>query len=90
MIQLTNTAACVMRDELKKARYSGKISLKEITNRLIKTEIPDWLQSEIIQMRSFRKYERLTCPVELAMEAAVNYKILKDLLSKSSQNESEN
>lgn len=77
---LEGTAACSMRDELKKARFENKITLKEITDRLSKMELPKWLQCQILQMSNHRKYDRVTCPIEQAMEAAVNYHIVKELM----------
>lgn len=78
---LEGTAACSMRDELKKARFEKKITLKEITDKLSKMELPKWLQSQILQMSNHRKYDRITCPIEQAMEAAVNYHIVKELIN---------
>lgn len=77
---LTDTTACNMRDELLKARRDKKITLDQITKRLSKMEIPLWLQSQILQMRKYREYDRITCPVELAMEAAVNLHILNEIM----------
>ncbi len=78
-MQQTGTAACNMRDELWKA-YSGKrITLSQITKRMQNREIPDWLQSQIIQMVRYREGERTTDPVEQAMAAAVYYHIVKRL-----------
>lgn len=79
-MKLKGTTACKMRDALIKARFEKKITLKQITDRLCKQEIPMWLQSQIIQMVKYREYYRITCPVELAMEAAVNYKILQEII----------
>jgi len=80
-MQLQNTPACKMRDALWVATFSNKvITRKEITDRLSKIEIPDWLQADILQMADHRKYERLTCPVEQAMEAAIHYKIVDELV----------
>ena len=78
---LEGTAACLMRDELKKARFEKKITLKEITDKLSKMELPKWLQSQILQMSNHRKYDRITCPIEQAMEAAVNYHIVNELMN---------
>ena len=80
MLQLQGTSACIMRDELVKARKAKKITLQGITDKLCLLDIPNWLQSQILQMVSHRKNERITCPVELAMEKAVSYKILQDIL----------
>lgn len=76
----TGTAACDMRDELSKARYDGKINLQEITDKMSKIEIPKWLQSQILQMVKYRIHDRCTCPIEQAMEAAVHYKIIEELM----------
>lgn len=76
MLQLQGTSACIMRDELMQARTNKLITCKEITDRMCKQDIPLWLQSQIIQMVNHRKYERITCPVEQAMEAAVCYHIV--------------
>jgi len=73
-------SACLMRDKLIEARRKNKITLKEITNKLCKIEMPMWLQSEILQMTNYKKYERITCPIEQAMEAAVNYHILNEIM----------
>ena len=68
-----------MRDELKKLRFEKKITLIEITDKLSKMELPKWLQSQILKMYNYKKYERTTCPIEQSMEAAVNYHIIKEL-----------
>ena len=78
-MKLQGTNACMMRDELIKARYDKKITLKEITTKLAKQHLPDWLQSEILQMTNHNKSKRITCAVELAMEAAVCIKILDEI-----------
>lgn len=78
---LEGTSACKMRDELLKARSEKRINLKEITDKLSKLEIPKWLQSEILQMSNHRKYDRITCPVEQAMESAVAFHILKEIMN---------
>ncbi len=80
MLQLENTSACLMRDRLSKERYAKKITTSQITDRLSKIEIPDWLQAEILQMVNYRKYDRTTCPVEQAMEAAIISKIVEQIL----------
>lgn len=77
---LEGTAACLMRDELNKARFKKLITPKEITDKLSKIDIPEWLRCQILQMSNHRKYERTTCPIEQAMESAVNYHIVKELL----------
>jgi hypothetical protein len=79
MIQLTNTTACKIRDNLKSLWLNNKIKLHEITNRLCKIELPNWLQSQIIEMCDYRKYERCTCPVEQAMFDAVCYHIVVEI-----------
>lgn len=78
---LEGNAACSMRDKLKKVRFEKKITLKEITNKLSNMELPKWLQSQILQMSNHRKYDRITCPIEQAMEAAVSYHILNELIN---------
>lgn len=83
MIFLTDTSACLMRDELYKAISAKTITKKEITERLYKADIPDWLQAEILQMANYRKYDRITDPVEQAMEAAIHRKIIHQLVNKS-------
>ncbi len=82
-MQLTGTTACKMRDELLKARSQKKITLKEITDRLCKQHIPEWLQGQIIQMTNHNRNKRITCPIEQAMEAAVSYKILLQVIKES-------
>lgn len=76
---LQNTSACLMRDELQKARLEKRINLKQITDKLCKLDMPLWLQSEILQMVHYNQYKRYTDPIEQAMEAAVNYKIILQL-----------
>ncbi len=78
-LQQQGTAACKMRDDLIEARYAKKITLAQITDRLYKQDLPDWLQSQIIQMVRHRYTERITCAVELAMEKAVNMKIIDQI-----------
>lgn len=80
MIQLNDTSACLMRDELRSAWLNKKITLTQIKDRLCKLEIPEWLQSQILEMVEYRKYDRITCPIEQAMEAAVCYKIVQKLI----------
>lgn len=82
MIQMIGTAACEMRDRLIIARREKKITLAKITDKLSKIELPKWLQSQILQMVEYRKYDRITCPIEQAMEAAVHYHILNDIIDK--------
>ena len=79
-MKLQGTPACTMRDELIKARYANKITLKEITDKLCKTYIPEWLQSDILKMVKHNQYKRITCAVELAMQTAVCVKILDEIL----------
>lgn len=81
-ITLEGTSACKMRDELKKARFEKGVKLKDITDKLSKTEIPKWLQSQILQMANHNKYKRITCPIEQAMVAAVCYHILNEIIQK--------
>ena len=78
---LEGTSACKMRNELQKARGEKKITLKEITDKLSKMELPKWLQSEILQMVDYRKYDRTTCPVEQAMEKAVCFHVLNEIMN---------
>ncbi len=78
---LDGTPACLIRDSLMKARAKKEITLKEITNSLSKISIPDWLQSQILQMSNYRKWDRITCPVEQAMEAAVHFHLLNNIMS---------
>ena len=85
-MQLTGTNACKIRDTLLKARAEKKITLKQITDRLFEHGIPDWLQTEILQMVNHNKMKRITCPVELAMEAAVSSIILEEILKENGSN----
>jgi hypothetical protein len=71
--------AILIRDGLLKAKIENKITCKEITLKLSKLELPKWLQSEILQMVNYKKYDRITCPIEQAMEAAVNIHIIKEI-----------
>jgi len=80
---LDGTAACLMRDTLKKARFEKKITPKEIKNKLSKMELPKWLQGQILQMVNHRQYERITCPIEIAMESAVFYHILNEIMNEN-------
>ena len=82
MIKLEGTTACLMRDELEKARFDKKITTGQITNKLSKMELPDWLISQTLQMEQYRKFDRCTCPIEQAMAQAVYNKIVKDLMDK--------
>lgn len=79
MLKLENTSACSMRDKLRKEWFDKKITASQITDRLSKIEIPYWLQCEIIQMVNYRKYDRTTCAIELAMEAAICIKIVQEI-----------
>lgn len=79
MIQQTGTPACIMRDELRQARADKKITLEGITQKLSKMELPNWLQAQIIQMAEFRKYDRITCPIEQAMLSAVCSHIITEI-----------
>lgn len=83
MIQLTGTAACILRDELSKAWFSNQIELSEITNRLGRMVIPEFLKSQIIQMCEYRKYDRITDPIEQAMEKAIHFQIVRDIIKTS-------
>jgi hypothetical protein len=78
-LQQENTTACMMRDILKEQWLLKNITLVQITDRLIKKDLPDWMQAEIIQMCNFNKFKRTTCPVEQAMEAAVCVKIIEEI-----------
>lgn len=78
---LEGTAACILRNKLKQARFEKKITCKEITDKLSKMKLPKWLQSQILQMTNHRKYDRITCPIEQAMEAAVCYHIVCELIN---------
>lgn len=84
--QLQNTTACKMRDELVNSRFSKKITLSEIRERLYKIELPDWLQSQILQMVNYNQTNRITCAVELAMESAVHRKILDKIIYQGNTN----
>jgi len=85
-LQLEGTAACTMRDKLISAKFKGEITCKEITERLYNIEIPEWLEAQILQMVQYRWTERITCPIELAMEKAVHRKIV-DRIIKEERNE---
>jgi len=80
MIKLTGTTACTMRDKLVSCWLNKDIKLSEITDRLTKIEIPDWLESQILQMVHYRQLDRCTCPVEQAMFQAVCNKIVDKLM----------
>lgn len=69
-----------MRDALIRERLSQKITLKQITNRLCKIQLPEWLQGQIMEMAEHNKYNRATCPVEQAMLSAVCYHILDKII----------
>lgn len=85
MIQLNGTAACDMRDQLWKLVWEKKITKPQITDRLAKMELPDWLQSQILQMTKYRQCDRTTDSVEQAMEAAVHRKIIDKILKEENQ-----
>lgn len=78
--QLTGTSACLLRDGLMKAWFRKAITLSEITSKLSGYDLPDWLQTEILQMESFNKLNRFTCPIEQAMVSAVYIKIVDQLI----------
>lgn len=82
---LHGTSATIMRDKLQEEWFAKRIKLHEITDRLCKLEIPDWLRGQIIEMSEYRKYDRIKDCVEEAMFNAVCYHIVKDLLE-SNQN----
>ena len=86
MIQLNDTSACLLRDELKSVKFDKKITLKQIEDRLTKTEIPNWLEGEIIEMVEYRKFDRCTSPVEQAMYQAVCNKIVDNLMKSQKYN----
>ena len=79
---LQGTTATIMRDKLKDEWFGKRIKLHEITDRLCKLEIPEWLRKQIIQMSEHRKYDRVKDDIEEAMIDAVYYHIVKDLLKK--------
>jgi hypothetical protein len=76
---LEGTAACKLRDALLIAKREKRVTCKQITDHLSKRKLPKWLQSQILQMAAHRQYERITCPVEQAMEAAVHVHIIKEI-----------
>lgn len=82
MIQLTETTACKMRDQLRDAKYDNKITGIEITDKLCKIKMPKWLQAQIIEMAEYMKYERCTDATEQAMLNAVYFHILDEVLAK--------
>jgi hypothetical protein len=75
-----------MRDALRKARYNKQITLKEIADKLSKIMIPLWLQSDIMRMVNHRKYDRITDPIEQAMEKAVCFHILNEIMNEPVNN----
>lgn len=82
-LMLYGTAACNMRDSLINARFDKKINLNQITTRLYDANIPYWLQAQIIQMNKHNIYKRMTNPIEIAMEKAVNMLIIDEIKSKN-------
>jgi len=78
-MQQFGTIACEIRDQLRQYRSRKEINLTQITEGLYKVGIPDWLQSQILQMVNFNKYQRITCPIELAMEQAVHRNIIDNI-----------
>ena len=77
---LTGTAATILRDLLMKEWFNKRITPSQIADRLKKIYIPEVLESQILQMVDYRRTERITCPVELAMEKAVHAKILDRII----------
>lgn len=77
---LTGTAATSLRDALIDAWFAKKITPSQIADRLRKIEIPEFLEAQILQMTAYRRTERITCPIELAMEKAVHGKILDRII----------
>lgn len=82
---LTGTPACLLRDQLSKARFEKRITPKKITTRLIKIGLPNWLQKDIIAMVRYNQSNRSTCPIEQAMFDAVCALILKELMQQDSR-----
>jgi len=79
MIQLTGTTACLIRDKLIEARNNKKITPTQITDRLSKRKMEEWLKGQIIEMVEYRQYDRITCPIEQAMHDAVCYHIVCEI-----------
>lgn len=80
MIQLNGTSATELRDRLIEERSNGNITPKQITERMVSGEIPEFLRIQILQMVKYRIYDRCTNPIEQAMEAAVHQQIVKELM----------
>lgn len=79
--QLTGTSACLLRDRLRSAWFDKRISTPEITRRLAAMNLPEWLISEILEMESHNKLNRLTCPIEQAMAGAVYVIIIDQIIN---------
>lgn len=77
---LTGTAATILRDLLIKEWFEKKITPSQISERLKKIDLPEILESQILQMVNYRNTERITCPIELAMEKAVHAKFLERII----------
>lgn len=78
-MQQHGTQACVIRDRLLEERRNKNINLDQITNRLYNIQPPEWLRHQIMDMVRHNQYKRITCPVELAMEKAVNMMIIDEI-----------
>ena len=79
--QLTGTSACLLRDRLRSAWFDKRISGPEITRRLATMDLPEWFITEILEMESHNKLNRLTCPIEQAMASAVYIIIIDQILN---------
>ena len=79
-MQQSGTTACDMRDQLIKAVFAKQITPKQITNRLTKIDLPDFLRGQIIAMCRFNETTRCTCFVEQAMYQAVCNHIVRELM----------
>lgn len=84
-MQQSGTAACDMRDQLLKLVFAKKITPKQITDRLTKTDLPDFLRGQIIAMCQFNEMKRCTCFVEQAMYQAVCNHIVRELMDSERQ-----
>jgi hypothetical protein len=90
MIQLNGTNATEMRDILKQNRSDKLINPREITERMVKATIPQWLRSQILEMVQYREYDRCTCPIEQAMAQAVYNLIVKELMDAQKEEQMKN
>ena len=84
-LQLEGMAACKMRDELWILVHAGELKRSEITSRMTKVDLPQWLRAQIIVMCTHNQYKRCTDPVEQAMHQAVCNKIVKELMDKEKE-----